>query len=37
MPSTDPMSSITNCYCLIVYYLTQYTARNAQLSQLDLV
>ena len=42
MPSTDPVSSINNCYqyrlkCPI---LTQYTAsssRNAQLSQLDLV
>ena len=43
MPSTDPVSSITNCYRLIVSYcpiLTQYTAsssRNAQLSQLALV
>ena len=39
MPSTDPVSSITNCYRPIVS-LTQYTAlssRNAQLSQLDLV
>ena len=37
MPSTDPVSSITNCYRII---LTQYTAsssRNAQLSQLDLI
>ena len=43
MSSTDPVSSITNGYRLIVSYcpiLTQYTAsssRNAQLSQLDLV
>ena len=43
MSSTDPVSSITNCYRLTVSYcpiLTQYTAsssRNAQLSQLDLV
>ena len=41
MPSIDPVSSITNCYRLIVsVLLTQYTAsssRNAQLNQLDLV
>ena len=40
MPSSDPVSSITNCHRLIVSYMTQYTAsssRNAQLSQLDLV
>ena len=41
MPSIDPVSSITNCYRLIVsVLLTQYTAsssRNAELSQLDLV
>ena len=41
MPSTDPVSSISNCYRLIVSLLmTQYTASsssNAQLSQLDLV
>ena len=40
MPSTDLVSSITNCYRLIVSLLTKYTAsssRNAQLSQLDLV
>ena len=40
MSSTDPVSSITNCYTLIVSYTTQYTASscgNAQLSQLDLV
>ena len=41
MPSSDPVSSITNCHRLIVsYILTQYTAsssRDAQLSQLDLV
>ena len=40
MSSTDPVSSITNCYRLIVSLVTQYTAsssRNAQLSQLDLV
>ena len=41
MPSIDPVSSINNCYRLIVsVLLTQYTAsssRNAQLSQLDLV
>ena len=40
MSSTDPVSSSTNCHCLTVSYMTQYTAsssRNAQLSQLDLV
>ena len=40
MPSTDPVTSSTNCHGLLVSYLTQYTAsssRNAQLSQLDLV
>ena len=39
MSSTDPVSSITNCYRLIVSYIDQYTASspcNAQLSQLDL-
>ena len=43
MSSTDPVSSITNCYRLIVSYTliqTQYTtssSRNAQLSQLTLL
>ena len=38
MPSTDPVSSITNCYCLIVFYTDPASSsRNAQLNQLDLV
>ena len=37
MPSTDPVSLITNCYCLIVSYTTAPSSRNAQLSQQDLV
>ena len=38
MPSTDPVSSITNCYRLIVSQTdTASSSRNAQLSELDLV
>ena len=38
MPSTDPVSSITNCYRLIVSYTdSASSSRNAQLSKLDLV
>ena len=41
MTSTDPVSSTTNCYRLIVsnidWLYTASSSRNAQLSQLDLV
>ena len=44
MPSTDTVSSITNCYRLIVSYsdpvhsfMMKFSSRNAQLSQLGLV
>ena len=40
MPFTDLVSSITNCYRLIVCYtdpVHSFSSRNAQLSQLDLV
>ena len=37
MSSTDPVSSIINCYRLIWTQYTASSSRNAQLSQLDLV